>query len=93
MDEPLEIEIVGQRLTVTSEDSEAHVRAVARYVDEQIRKLAEMQPSSAPLHLALVTALNITSEYWKLRHRQEEVQRTISRMAQRLGFSPAERRE
>lgn len=84
MDEPLGIEILGQRLTVKSEDSEEHVRAVARYVDEHIRKLSEVQPASAPLHLALVTALNIASEYWKLRHQQEEVQRTISRMTQRL---------
>jgi cell division protein ZapA len=88
MREPLEIEIMGQRLTVKSEDSEEHVRAVARYVDEQIRQLGEMQPASAPLHLALVTALNVASEYWKLRHQQEEVQKTVSRMAQRMGVSP-----
>jgi len=88
MGEPLEIEILGQRLTVKSEDSEEHVRAVARYVDEQIRKVAELQPGSVPLHLALVTALNIASEYWKLQHQQEEVQRTISRMAQRMGVCP-----
>ena len=85
MREPLEIEIMGQRLTVRSEDSEEHVRTVARYVDEQIRKLAETQFTAASLHLALVTALNIASEYWKLRHQQEVVQRTISRMAQRIG--------
>lgn len=85
MREPLEIEIMGQRLTVKSEDSEEHVRAVARYVDEQIRKLAETQLTAASPHLALVTALNIASEYWKLRHQQEVVQRTISRMAQRIG--------
>jgi len=88
MGEPLEIEILGQRRTVKSEDSEEHVRAIARYVDEHIRKLAEMQPASVPLHLALVTALNIASEYWKLRQQQEEVQRTISRMAQRVGALP-----
>ncbi|MFN8628455.1 MAG: cell division protein ZapA [Candidatus Binatia bacterium] len=85
MDEPLEIELLGQRLTVKSEDGDEHVRAVARYVDERIRRLAEVQPASAPLHLALVTALNIASEYWKLQHLQEEVQRTISRMTQRMG--------
>jgi cell division protein ZapA len=88
MREPLEIEIMGQRLTVKSEDSEEHVRAIARYVDEQIRTLAETQPTSVALHLALVTALNIASEYWKLRHQQEEVQRTISRMAQRMESIP-----
>lgn len=87
MSEPLEIEIMGQRLTVRSEDSEEHVRAAARYVDEQIRNLADMQLTTTALHLALVTALNIASDYWKLQHRQEEVDRIITRMVQRMGVS------
>ncbi|HEX7408794.1 MAG TPA: cell division protein ZapA [Candidatus Binatia bacterium] len=85
MSEPLEIEIMGQRLTVRSEDSEEHVRAVARYVDEQIRLLADTQLATTSLHLALVTALNIASEYWKLQHQQEEVYKTMNRMTQRIG--------
>jgi cell division protein ZapA (FtsZ GTPase activity inhibitor) len=84
MREPLEIEIMGQRLVVKSEDSEEHVRKVARYVDEQIRQLADARFASA-LDLALVTALNIASEYWKLQHQQEEAHQTINRMAQRIG--------
>ncbi|MGD0949347.1 MAG: cell division protein ZapA [Candidatus Binatia bacterium] len=84
MREPLEIEIMGQRLVVKSEDSEEHVRTVARYVDEQIRQLADTR-FACRLDLALVTALNIASEYWKLQHQQEEAHQTIDRMAQRIG--------
>jgi cell division protein ZapA (FtsZ GTPase activity inhibitor) len=84
MREPLEIEIMGQRLMVKSEESEEHVRKVARYVDEQIRQLADTRFAST-LDLALVTALNIASEYWKLQHQQEEAHQTINRMAQRIG--------
>jgi len=84
MREPLEIEIMGQRLMVKSEESEEHVRKVARYVDEQIRQLADTRFAST-LDLALVAALNIASEYWKLQHQQEEAHQTISRMAQRIG--------
>ena len=85
MCEPLEIEIMGQRLTVKSEDSEEHVRTVARYVDDQIRQLADAQLTTTALHLALVAALNIASEYWKLQQQQEEFHKTISRMVQRIG--------
>lgn len=84
MREPLEIEIMGQRLVVKSEDSEEHVRTVARYVEEQIRQLADTGFAST-LDLALVAALNIASEYWKLQHQQEEAHQTIDRMAQRIG--------
>ena len=85
MAEPLEIEIMGQRLTVRSADGEEHVRRVARYVDQQMRELADSQVITATLDLALVTALNIASEYWKLQHQQEELHQTINRMAQRVG--------
>ena len=84
MREPLEIEIMGQRLMVKSGDSEEHVRKVARYVDEQIRQLADTRFAST-LDLALLAALNIASEYWKLQHQQEEAHQTINRMAQRIG--------
>lgn len=85
MGEPLEIEIMGQRLMVRSEESEEHVRNVARFVDQRIRQLADSQLTATSLDLALVTALNIASEYWKLQHQQEELHQTIDRMAQRLG--------
>jgi cell division protein ZapA (FtsZ GTPase activity inhibitor) len=84
MREPLEVEIMGQRLVVRSEDGEEHVRKVARYVDEQIRQLADTRIAST-LDLALVAALNIASKYWKLQHQQEEAHQTIDRMARRIG--------
>ncbi len=85
MSEPLEIEIMGQRLTVRSEDGEEHVRKIARYLDQQIQQLAHTRSTASALDLVLVTALNIASEYWKLQHRQEEVDQTIDRMARRIG--------
>ncbi len=85
MSEPLQIEIMGQRLTVKSEDGEEHVRSVARYLEQQIQQLAHSRSSTSALDLVLVTALNIASEYWKLQHRQEELDRTIDRMAKRIG--------
>ena len=84
MRRPLELDIVGQRLTVTSDDDEEHVREVAGYVEQQIRQLAGRRLSATTLDLALVTALNIASEYWKLQQRQEEFERTINRMTQRV---------
>ena len=75
---------MGQRLIVASDDGEEHVRQVAGYVDQQMRQLADIRPPTATLHLALVTALNIASEYRKLQHQQEQLSQTINRMAQRV---------
>ena len=81
---PVDVEIMGQRFTVASDDSEAHVRQVAAYVDEQMRLLANGQPPGSTLHLALLTALNIASEYWKLQQQHEELYQTINRVSQRV---------
>jgi cell division protein ZapA len=84
MKQPVEVEIMGQHLTVASDDGEEHIRHVAGYVDARIRHLAGGRVPVNALHLVLLTALNIASEYWKLRQQQEEVNQTIDRLWQRI---------
>jgi cell division protein ZapA len=69
---------------VRSDDSDEHVREVARYVDQEVRRLAASQGTRATLDLVLLTALNIASEYWKLQQQQEEMSQTINRLSQRV---------
>jgi len=84
MRQPLEVEILGQKLTVSSDDGEEHIRHLANFVEEQMRQAAGRGSHGNTLQLALIAALNIASEYWKLQHQQEELDQTITRMAQRL---------
>ncbi len=84
MKRPLDVEIMGQRLTVASDDGDDHVRQVAEYVDRQMRQLGGNLTAASMIQLALLTALNIASEYWKLQHEQEELHRTINRLSQRV---------
>lgn len=80
MKAPVEVEIGGQRFTVTSEDDESHLRVVAAVVDEHIRRIAA-QDSSIPLYTrAVLAALNIASEWQKLRQSQDEVERVVERL-------------
>lgn len=67
MKEPVEVEIMGQRLIVASDDGPEHVRQVALQVDEQVRRLAASHPGTSMVHLALLVALNSGSELEKLR--------------------------
>jgi cell division protein ZapA (FtsZ GTPase activity inhibitor) len=60
---PVEVEIMGQRLTVASDDSEDHVQKVAKYVNEQMHRLSAGQRIPTT-QAALLAALNIASEYW-----------------------------
>jgi len=74
---------MGQRITVASDDSEEHVRKVAKYVNEHMRRLGENQ-RVANTQLALLAALNIASEYWKLRESEEDLQQRVDRISQRV---------
>ena len=84
MRQPLEVEIMGQRLTVTTDDGEDHLRQVAHDVEQQMRQLAAGRLPASTLQLALVTALNIASEYRKLQDQQEELCQRVDRIAQRV---------
>ena len=75
---------MGHRLTVTSDDGADHVREVADYVDGQMRQLEEGRAPTTMVHLALLTALNIASEYRKLNSEGEELHRVIDRLSKRV---------
>ena len=81
---PVEVEIMGYRLVVASDDSEEHVREVAAHVNRRMQQLADGCRVAPSLNLALVTALNIASDWRKLQRQQEELCETINRTAQRV---------
>lgn len=74
---------MGQRFTVSSDDGEDHVRKVANYVNEHMRRLSEGHKVAAS-RVALLAALNIASEYWKLRESQEDLEQRVDRISQRV---------
>lgn len=84
MRQPVEVEIMGYRLTVASDDSDEHIREVAAHVSRRMQQLADGRTTAPSLNLALVTALNIASEWRKLQRQQEELFQTVNRTAQRV---------
>lgn len=83
MKQPVDVEIMGVQLTVASDDGVQHVRQVAAYVDGRMRQFAAGVRGN-PLQAALLTALNIASEYWKLREEREELDRVLARVSKRV---------
>ncbi|HUI27585.1 MAG TPA: cell division protein ZapA [Candidatus Kryptonia bacterium] len=84
MKQMVDVVILGQQLTVTSDDGPEHVREVARYLDETMRNVAAGGRAVATLDVALLAALNIASEYQKLRMEHKELTETIARLSRRL---------
>jgi len=85
MAEPVEVVILGQVFSVTSEDGEEHVRRVASYVDGKMREIAAGGKGVSSFTTAVLAALNIASECQKLRQNFSEMETAIDRLSERLG--------
>lgn len=89
MNRAVELEILGQRLVVASDDGEGHVREVGRMVDERARQLAGQFPQATLIQLALLTALNIASECWKLNCDRADLDEHLNRLSAALAEQSA----
>ncbi len=84
MKEPVEVEILGQRLRLTSDDGHEHVQEVARTVDARMRTLIEAHRGVPQLQLALLVALNIGSDLAKLRDEFVEVSARLEAISEQI---------
>jgi cell division protein ZapA (FtsZ GTPase activity inhibitor) len=82
MRKAIEVEILGQVFSVTSDDGEDHVRRAAVEVERRMRELGGRgQPAFTT---AIVAAMNIASDYQKLQDKHRSVEENISRLAARV---------
>lgn len=84
MGQSVEVEVFGQTLLVTSDEGEEHVRGVAAEVNRRMQETAAGNRVASALAVALVTALNIASEYQKLKQEHSQLQEAIDRLAARV---------
>ena len=60
------VKIYGQQYTISGTSSNEDMERVAGYVDELMYKLAKNLPSLSTLSLAVLTAVNMASEYFEV---------------------------
>ncbi|HXW83312.1 MAG TPA: cell division protein ZapA [Candidatus Binataceae bacterium] len=78
------VEIMGQNLTVTSDEGDQWVKAVATTVDEKIRDIRAGTQAVSSIHLAIMAALNFAEDLERLRREQEQLIERIEAMSRRL---------
>src|ERR1700688_1039419 len=87
MAKPVDVVVMGQVFSVTSEDGEEHIRRVASYVDGKMREIAAGGKISSSFTTAVLAALNIASECHKLEQHLAETDAAIDRLTERLEIS------
>ena len=72
--EKISVDIYGQlyNLRVTPEEKE-RVLAIARHVDSMMKKVADRQGRLDYRDVAVLAAMNLTEEYFKLQQAYEEI--------------------
>ena len=61
------VRIQGQTYNVVSEEHAAHVKTVAKYIDDKMDELKKRNPYLDTTKLSVLTALNIADDYLNLK--------------------------
>ena len=78
------VEIMGQNLTVASDIGEERVKDLARSVDGMIKYIRAGTQAVSSVHLAILAALNFADELERLRKEQQALVEQIEAMNKRL---------
>ena len=90
MKKNVEVEIMGQSFTVSSDAEESYVRKVAGYVDGKIQEVMKTGRPVAKSNLAMLAALNIADEYHRLKESYDSMTLRLSHLSMRLSTTLTE---
>lgn len=86
----MNVEIMGQVFTVSSDAEESYVRKVAGYVDGKIQEVLSTGRPVVKSNVAMLAALNIADEYHRLKESYDVMTSRLSRLSKKLSTSLTE---
>jgi len=78
------VSIFGQSYLLRTEENPEYVRNVAHYVDGKFYEVAERESSLPANKVAILSALNIADELFKLREEKEMTEELVSNKIEEL---------
>jgi cell division protein ZapA len=78
------VEIMGQQLTVASDHGDEWARTLAAAVDEKIRTIRASSQTANSINLAILAALNFADELERLRRDHAELLKHLQLLSRRL---------
>jgi cell division protein ZapA len=90
MKKALDVEILGQKFTISSEAEESYMLKVAGYVDEKMQELLRSSKPLAKSNIAMLAALNIADEYYRLKDAHETILNRLNQLSRRLSTTLTE---
>jgi cell division protein ZapA len=90
MKKALDVEILGQKFTISSDAEESYMLKVAGYVDEKMQELLRSSKPLAKSNIAMLAALNIADEYYRLKDAHEAILNRLNQLSRRLSTTLTE---
>jgi cell division protein ZapA len=90
MKRALDVEILGQKFTISSDAEENYMLKVAGYVDGKMQELMQASKPVAKTNLAMLAALNIADEYHRLKDAHESILHRLDQLSKKLSTTLTE---
>lgn len=90
MKKALDVTIMGQKFTISSDAEEGYMLKVADYVDVKMQELMRAPKVAAKSNVAMLAALNIADEYHRLKDAHDAVMSKLDQLSKRLSVTMSE---
>jgi cell division protein ZapA len=84
MKKALDVEILGQKFTISSDAEEGYMLKVADYVDGKMQELMHASKPAAKTNVAMLAALNIADEYHRLKDAHEAILHRLEQLSKKV---------
>ena len=78
---PVDVEILGQTLTIRSDRDPEFVRRIAAFVDEKVGELRDAAPQASTDKLLIMASLTVAEELFDARSELEDLQDEVEERA------------
>jgi cell division protein ZapA len=68
----MKVTLLGTSLMVQSDDKEEQLQSIVNYFEKKIDEVKKKLPTAEPLKIAIIAALNIIDELFKIQAAQEQ---------------------
>jgi cell division protein ZapA len=82
--ERVQVEIFGQVYSIKGKDDPDYIRELAAFIDRKMKEVQKGTGTADPHRVAILTALTITDELYRLREQYATMERTSENAARRL---------
>ena len=84
MKKQYQIRVLEQDISVLSDSGDEHVGAVVTYVNEKVTEIQKHAKAINILQVAILAALNIADEYFKLKGAKEDIYHQMESKSEQL---------